>query len=117
MRRSIIEWQAPDTVPEVPAGNLAYFMVAVVNPAGRTTILTAPYLNAYPLVFEDGCSRCAAVGEANCPQVDGDGCPTTGWHTSEFDPEYDQTFNNLLTGGMAMLGWAHKPKWEDAQDA
>ena len=65
--------------PDVKPGHTGYFFVRCRSSYdGKIRVFGAHYLNAFPLHYEDGCSKCGDLAEDECPAVNGDGCPTTG---------------------------------------
>lgn len=96
--------------PDIPKGRMKYAFVRCRSKYdGKVRVFGAWYLNSYGLVYEYGpCPDCPYPnGEKDCPAVDGEGCPATGWFEEIFDPEYESSFCRL-TG--EVLGFALQPE-------
>jgi len=100
-------WEKPETVPDVKPGELDIFIVAVQRKEGARAVFGACYLNAFPLHFEWGCNDCDDPDK--CPDVNGDGCPKTGWRTDEPTEDDGRIYTPLLRPGDELLGWQPYP--------
>jgi hypothetical protein len=107
MRTSTINWNSADQLPQIPAGEMKYFLVAREG----KPCFGAYYLNARPLHFEDGCPDAEMPGGEVCKSCDaGDGHPCTGWHEETADA--DQNFYHELSP--RVHAWAEPPIFKAA---
>ena len=108
MVKAEIEWQSPEAVPDVPAGNSRRFIVAVQRlPERPPVVFEASYDND----FEFECYMdCPPRSDERCKYDDDrEGCFNTGWVVYE-DGECGPL---LRTVGQKLLGWAEYPKWQE----
>lgn len=104
-------WRTAHEAPPIKAGQEKAFIVAVRRAkSGKVSTFPAYYLNAYPLSYEDGCSKCCD-NEEFCEQSV-DGCPTTGWFSIAGNDDDARQYESLhFDPGDEFLGWSEIQPW------
>lgn len=105
-------WQEPTSIPQIKPRTMREFVVAVYRQhSGKVYTFAATYLNAYGLVYEDGCPKGDGC-EGACRD---DGCPTTGWFSQTGEEDDATTYYSLnLKDGDRLMGWRELPQWTEA---
>lgn len=106
-------WRKPGETPEISAGSMREFIIAVKRARnGKVYSFGATYLNAYPLNYED-CPKGRDALE-RCEGCD-DGCPTTGWFGVEGNDDGEHFQTLYMDKGDEFLGWRNVPQWPESR--
>ncbi|TDF41939.1 hypothetical protein EYS14_03585 [Alteromonadaceae bacterium M269] len=115
-QKPIVNWQSPDTTPEVGKGKTDIFWIAVNykrEDAWHTTVFDAQYVNK-PLEFaEDDTEKEYPLDDDCFFDMDGDPIESIGWYRllehADFNGYYEPiTFRESYV----LLGWAKYQKPE-----
>ncbi|MCV9910222.1 hypothetical protein OIV19_21750 [Brucella sp. HL-2] len=91
---------SPAAKPEIASGAMLTVIVLLRVSTGREVMVPAYYLNAYPLMMDDGCDDCHQDHQD-------EGCPCTGWYQQIYHPDYDDAYAPLRG---EVLAWSRLPE-------
>lgn len=112
--KPVVEWQSPETAPDVLKGETKTFWLAVsskVKDGFKTFIFDAQYVNK-PLEYAEDDIECEFPLDDECfVTIDGYPIDSVGWHSVREHEDFDGYYTKIsFNENYVLLGWAEYEK-------